>query len=76
MKYHLVVYKLVCGLVGIQPKALKPEPHGFVAAGGVMLLLHEKLDLHIERHLVSGPLPCVQCVLLQCVCVGSWRPGA
>jgi hypothetical protein len=40
---------------------------GFVAAGGVMLLLHEKLDLHIERHLVSGPLPCVQCVAVRAV---------
>lgn len=54
MKYHLVVYKAVCEAIGIPPKTLQPEPHGFVAAGGVMLLLHEKLDLHIERHLVFG----------------------
>jgi len=54
MKYHLVVYKAVCEAIGIPPTTLQPEPHGFVAAGGVMLLLHEKLDLHIERHMVFG----------------------
>jgi len=48
------VYKAVCEAIGIPPTTLQPEPHGFVAAGGVMLLLHEKLDLHIERHMVFG----------------------